>query len=471
MSDKDGIQKRKHRKFFKPRQGEKDMSDQHGASTVKALSGSSRKGEAGFSLFDAADVFFDFPENGIVYGRGIKSRNKSGGITVQGMQPTTTTRKYYRDNFEALQSQPELYGILLEHLAKMFSNGVCIVEKNAIKNPTGEFKLLMERMFVPQLSRALIWLFCYSFVVWCDTWIEDRHVIFVPDPSQVQVHFQRDEKTGVSKTLVTWSESDVKIETSVLHFFDRFNTGVSMDLQCSFVDGVSPLIDKLNELENKRFLILDRAARPPIAVQERAGASSSGSYVASDVPVTQRAEVLAYLDDSEKRKKDIETYNRVAEAITNANTEAEQIENVTEVAPWDRLTALMREPYENRFVYVPLGLQAARPDTHPPDLNHNQALQNLNLQIRKLMGVPLEEGMPTTEIQKMLQDSLGHLASEMIKVLYPSEDVEIVLKNRILEDRDMAAQLLLQGGISKEAFDMLHPPLEDRNSRKRNESK
>lgn len=447
-----------------------DSTSAGGASQVKIVG--TKRGGPGFGLFDSGDVSFDFPENGISMSKGINNiQNPSSRTAIKGMQAVETTLKYYRTNWEMIQSQPELYAILIEHMAKFLSGGMCIVDGGEVHVPTGEFEELINRMLIPCASRALAWMMCYSFVVWADTWIDGKHIVFVPDPVQIDLEFDRDETTGVTRVLLSWANKDIKPEVSKLHFYDRVSMGLSHGWQCSFVDGVSPLIDKLNELECKRFLILDRAARPPIAVQEKQGGQGGGATVNSDVPLTQRHEVLYFMDEDERRKKDVETYNRLADVVTNANEEASQLKTELEVPPWQRLAGRLREPYENRFVYVPIGLQAARPDTHPPDLSYNQSLADLNKQIRVLMGAPVDEENKTTPIQTMLQDSLARLCSDMIGVLYPEKNIHIVLKNRILEDRDMSMALLKQGGISRDTFDTLHPPPPEREEKKKSTSK
>lgn len=111
------------------------------------------------------------------------------------------------------------------------------------------------------------------------------------------------------------------------------------------------------------------------------------------------------------------------------------------------------------MMYIPIGMQAARPDTHPPDLAYNQTVLVIVGEIRRMMGVPIHQNeQETTHTQILLLDALGQVATEMLAVLYPGKNIRAVLMNRIRADREMSLELVKQGGMSPETFEVLHPP-------------
>lgn len=412
--------------------------------------------QPGFGLFNANDISYGFGGSATI---NMKADGSAGeGASTKGKRAIETTLKYYEGNWEMLQCEPYLMGIFYQHMGFFFSGGMCLTVGDDIVIPTGNFKALIDDVIQPAVARALIWLMCYSYVVWADVKVDGKHIVFVPDPSQVDVEFIRDKTTGMNRTVVTWVQQTINPEVSRLHFFDQIPMGISIGWQCSMIDAVSPLIDRLNTLEIARALILDRAARPSIPVQEHHSGQGQ-RMIDSDVPITQRRDIREFMDEKDKTRIDAITLDRVMNRIDAAYGNSDAKTKTYKVPPWERISNGLNEPRESNMILIPTGLQVGPRDTHPPDLSHNQSISDIVASLNHIMGLPKDPAVEgPTHVQIMLQDALARIATDMMAVLYPGKKMGVQLMNRIKMDRDMSMDLVRQGAMSRETHATLHPP-------------
>lgn len=249
-----------------------------------------------------------------------------GPLTKSTHAPMDTTLKYYRNNWELVCKQPEVYTVINEHAAAFLCNGVCLIDEktNKILEPTGDFEFFIKRILVPVLGRAFIWAISFGYVVWADALADESlHFVFVPDPNQVEVSFEYDKTIGHTQTSLKWAAKSINSARSRLHMYKIGPFHPSVAWQCSLIDAVSPLIDKLNRLEIARAQILQRIARPPIAIEDTAagtGGLASRMMPETDVPITYRRDQVLFMDKAERQRHDAETFDRVSATINAANT-------------------------------------------------------------------------------------------------------------------------------------------------------
>jgi hypothetical protein len=458
--------------------------------------------------------------------------------------PTLVVRKYYKNNWEMLQSQTELMTYIYEQGDAFAAQGVYFVtDDGIICEPTDDFKSFIDNYLLKAIRRGFVWFMCFGYAVWFKTYAHGREVCYVPDPGQVTIQHLYDKKTQAPRVTLEWNEDGVD---SQLYYYEASAFGITHDFQCSPMDAVGPLIDQLNEMKQARMLMLNNIARPQVAVQDIAKRPGMGD-INEDAPNDMNTVSRLMLQDAEIKGSDAQMFDRVQEMRAKNAEAAQELNKVgyESIPPHRRLEIALAEPISDRFISIPSGMQAVNINTSVHDLDYNTNYQFIISMLDRLMGVkpqptegsggsggkaapPPGGGKTDGDIAYKWKQLLSEFATSIIKTLYLPESfrlfdprqtwqeekelndehkemgindlfkdpvkeaqdgiktkkrtrleddddsdgavtlgemikrdnmgINVMLVSHVLGDRDMAGQLMKQGGMSKDKYETMYPP-------------
>jgi hypothetical protein len=361
--------------------------------------------------------------------------------------PTMVVGKYYVNNWELLQSQPELMKYVYKQGDSIMSKGLYfITDDGIICEPTDDFKSFIDNFLLKAMRRAFLWFMCFGYVVWFKTYAHGREVCYVPDPGQVKLQHLYDKKTQAPRVTLEWREDNAE---SQLYYYEGGAFAITREFQCSPMDAVGPLIDQLNQMKQARILMFDNIARPQVAVQDvvrRSGAGDINADAPNDINTVSRymlqnAEIAGHDDQNFNRVQDMREKNAQAARELGAR------DTYASIPPHIRNEIALAEPISNRFVTIPSGMQAVNINTTVHDLDYTANYQLIVSMLDQLMGAepqPAEGGAGGSAGGKSAQppggggggkidgdtaykwkDLLSNFATSVIKTLYNPESFRL----------------------------------------------
>jgi hypothetical protein len=367
--------------------------------------------------------------------------------------------RFYPSAWEMIQVSPEIRSAVDHNISLLLCDGLCITKGAEIVKDE-EIQDVVIHMITPALARAYMWMLTAGYVVWAHARLESgEDVVFVPDPSQVEVRAAYHPTTGHPVSGVSWASSLISKERSILYMFRCTPHGFTVDTQSTLAEALGPLISKLNSLETARLLILNRIARPPILIQEGPG-KTGAPLASSDVDHTENREIEAHYDMADRALRDMYNTDRVSSSINTANAMAVDLvtarSDAISVDPTAQMDAAIATPIENSFVLIASGMTASPISVATGDLDYNETISGVRAQITRMLGINELTG-EVTPTQRMVMDALGRLATDMINVIVPDKEYKVHLMSRVMGDCDASRQLVDQGVISEEKYATLHP--------------